>query len=198
MTTVISLTSILTLSFLTTSQAGHYSCAANMTIPNIVTDHQVITQAPVRVASEFLSSSPFSFCHFYDSLSPTYIHITHFTVPHATSISIQLSRNGSVLYIGTGVNLLCRVTVDTRLVDTPITPDFEVPNFVPDGNRTVLQSSMLGDMSTYQGRAEFRYLLPSDAGTYTCVTTFQPDSTTPFVVASLESSASLTLEVTGQ
>ena len=46
------LTSTLTFLRITTSQAGLYSCAANMTIPTIVTDHQVIRRTPVRVASE--------------------------------------------------------------------------------------------------------------------------------------------------
>ena len=51
-TTATTLTSNLTFLRLTTSQGGLYSCAVNMTIPDIVTDHQVISTAPVRVASE--------------------------------------------------------------------------------------------------------------------------------------------------
>ena len=52
-TTATTLTSILTLHRLTTSQGGLYSCAVNMTIPDIVTDHQVISavNVPIRVAS---------------------------------------------------------------------------------------------------------------------------------------------------
>ena len=56
-----SLNSTLTLPRLTTSQAGRYSCVANMTIPDITTDHQVMAQATVTVASEYLTlplSSP--------------------------------------------------------------------------------------------------------------------------------------------
>ena len=49
--------STLTFSLLTTSQGGVYSCAVNMTIPDIVMDHQVISTAPVRVASEWLAPS---------------------------------------------------------------------------------------------------------------------------------------------
>ena len=44
--------STLTFPLLTTSQGGVYSCAVNMTIPDIVMDHQVISTAPVRVTSE--------------------------------------------------------------------------------------------------------------------------------------------------
>ena len=51
-TTATTLTSTLTFPRLTTSQGGLYSCAVNITIPDIVTDHQVISTAPVRVASE--------------------------------------------------------------------------------------------------------------------------------------------------
>ena len=43
---------ILTFPLLTTSQGGVYSCAVNMTIPDIVMDHQVISTAPVRVTSK--------------------------------------------------------------------------------------------------------------------------------------------------
>ena len=49
--------STLTFPLLTTSQGGVYSCAVNMTIPDIVMDHQVISTAPVRVASEWLAPS---------------------------------------------------------------------------------------------------------------------------------------------
>ena len=52
-TTATTLTSTLTFPRLTTSQGGLYSCAVNMTIPDIVTD-QVISTAPVRVASELI------------------------------------------------------------------------------------------------------------------------------------------------
>lgn len=51
-TTATTLNSTLTFLRLTTSQGGLYSCAVNMTIPDIVTDHQVIRPTPVRVASE--------------------------------------------------------------------------------------------------------------------------------------------------
>ena len=51
-TTATTLTSTLTFPRLTTSQGGLYSCAVNMTIPDIVTDHQVISTTPVRVAGE--------------------------------------------------------------------------------------------------------------------------------------------------
>ena len=47
--------STLTFPLLTTSQGGVYSCAVNMTIPDIVMDHQVISTAPVRVTSEYNS-----------------------------------------------------------------------------------------------------------------------------------------------
>ena len=52
-TTATTLTSTLTFPRLTTSQGGLYSCAVNMTIPDIVTDHQVISavNVPIRVAS---------------------------------------------------------------------------------------------------------------------------------------------------
>ena len=49
--------STLTFTLLTTSQGGVYSCAVNMTIPDIVMDHQVISTVPVRVASEWLAPS---------------------------------------------------------------------------------------------------------------------------------------------
>ena len=45
------LTSTLTFLHITTSQGGLYSCAVNMTIPAIVTDHQVIKQIDLRVTS---------------------------------------------------------------------------------------------------------------------------------------------------
>ena len=56
-TTATTLTSTLTSPRLTTSQGGLYSCAVNMTIPDIVGYHQVISTAPVRVAGESGHSS---------------------------------------------------------------------------------------------------------------------------------------------
>ena len=51
-TTAITLISTLTIPHLITSQGGIYTCAANMTIPGVVTDHQIISNFTVRVASE--------------------------------------------------------------------------------------------------------------------------------------------------
>ena len=51
-TTDINTQSTLTFPPLTTSQGGVYSCAVNMTIPDIVMDYQVISTAPVRVTSK--------------------------------------------------------------------------------------------------------------------------------------------------
>ena len=51
-TTATTLISTLTIPHLVTSQGGIYTCAANMTIPGVVTDHQIISSFPVRVASE--------------------------------------------------------------------------------------------------------------------------------------------------
>lgn len=60
-TTTPNLSSTLAFSRLTTSQAGLYSCVANVTIPGIVMDQQLISTFTVRVASElFLAKSVFS------------------------------------------------------------------------------------------------------------------------------------------
>ncbi len=49
--TTSTLISTLTFTILRTSHGGTYSCSANMTIPNVVTDHQVTMTANVTVAS---------------------------------------------------------------------------------------------------------------------------------------------------
>ena len=48
----ITLASTLTFPRLITSQGGLYSCAANITIPGVALDFQVIKSVPVQVASE--------------------------------------------------------------------------------------------------------------------------------------------------
>ncbi len=69
-TNATSLTSTLTFPRLTTSQGGVYTCAVNMTIPGIVTDHQVLRQENVRVASESGQPTP--------SISPSlYVPLSH-------------------------------------------------------------------------------------------------------------------------
>ena len=50
-TTSTTFISTLTFTRLRTSHGGTYSCSANMTIPDIVTDHQVTRTADVTVAS---------------------------------------------------------------------------------------------------------------------------------------------------
>ena len=47
------ITSTLTFPYTRTSQAGRYTCAVNMTIPNVVDDHLVMKTANVYVRSKF-------------------------------------------------------------------------------------------------------------------------------------------------
>ena len=51
-TTESTLNSTITFTRLTTSQGGLYSCGANLTIPDVTTDFQVIRHFPVRVERE--------------------------------------------------------------------------------------------------------------------------------------------------
>ena len=52
--THINITSTLTFPNIRTSQAGKYTCAVNMTIPDVIEDHQVMKTADVYVKSKFL------------------------------------------------------------------------------------------------------------------------------------------------
>ena len=115
------------------------------------------------------------------------------TVPPATSVTFQPDREGR-LYIGTPLNLVCAVTVDRTLVDTDIMVTYSYENFTSDTNRTRITTSE----SSFQGMAEFNFLLPSDCVAYGCVSTMTPVDSTPFVDPATNPTVTHTLELTGE
>ena len=98
--------------------------------------------------------------------------------------------------MGTAISFLCTVTVDTELVDTPIRADFEVSLLSMDERASFFNSFV--NSSTIQWEARLSYLLPQDADNHTCVSSIQPNMSTPYVRPSIDSSASYTLEVEGE
>ena len=85
------ITSTLKFSRLRTSQAGNYACVVNMTIPDVVEDHQVMKTTDVYVRSKFLIGLLISWVsiHYITVCNPLHEHsaiseVTRRSVEHWT------------------------------------------------------------------------------------------------------------------
>ena len=92
---------------------------------------------------------------------------------------------------------MCVVTVDRTLVDTDIIVTFTYEGLPTDANRITTSSGVFNE-SSFQGMAEFSFLLPSDEGVaFGCVSRMTPVESTPFVDPATNPTVTHTLELTG-
>ena len=83
-------------------------------------------------------------------------------------------------------------------MDTDIIVTYTYEDLPTDANRITTSCGVFIE-SSFQGMAEFSFLLPSDEGVaYGCVSTMTPVDSTPFVDPATNPTVTHTLEVTGE
>ena len=108
---------------------------------------------------------------------------------------LTLFPNDEHLYTTTKLKMICTVSVDAAIVDTPIrvVNTWSGPNGTLQESRRVGISYNVAYTTSYQSSLTFSYLQSSDSGTYTCSAAIYDASLSLYIMDSRSATADISM-----
>ena len=152
----------LSFSTLRTSQAGLYTCVAEVVTASGDT-FMLNEEFRLQIESTFQYLSGIIVV-----IHQGFVCIFLTIVPVAESVSLSLDEDVGPVYAGAPLTISCNFLVNKN-VDTPIHAEIEwFPESVYSENRTRILTSQFPDMQVYSSSLTFDPLFPRDVANYTC------------------------------